>query len=237
VTSLVVASPSGYRLEPLTITADAIDYEQDEMDLEPFFEYRSPSGDWVGAGEWGNYFQNPPEYINGHWQITFNPPVNAIPGEYSYRAQFVDNDGGASEWIFLNNSYALMNNNPEVEINTYPGIYETKTIDFRATGTDVDGDLTWEWDFGDSETSNEEAPTHSYNRRGTYPVTVTVTDSDGAIAVDSITLYIQDVDDPTILNESLRLYFFIVLIVFVIITTTISIKIFFSLKKRENNKD
>ena len=59
VISFNVPFSSGYRLEPLTIMADAIDYEQDEMNLEPIFEYRSPLGVWVAAGESGNYFQNP----------------------------------------------------------------------------------------------------------------------------------------------------------------------------------
>jgi hypothetical protein len=237
VTSLVLLKNEGYRLEELLISADGTDIEDIESDLEPIFEYRGPFGDWVGAWERGNYFQNPSVYINGHWRIIFNPPVNAIPGEYSYRVQLIDNEGGESEWAYLNNSYALMNNEPEVEIVTYPGTYETKTIEFSAIGVDLEGDLTWEWDFGDGETSNEQTPIHSYNRGETYSVTVTVTDNDGAIAVDSITLYIQDVDDPTILNEPLRLYFLIVFIVFAIITATISIKIFSSLKKRENNKD
>ncbi|MFZ5979985.1 MAG: PKD domain-containing protein, partial [Candidatus Zixiibacteriota bacterium] len=42
------------------------------------------------------------------------------------------------------------------------------------------GALTWEWDFGDSETSNEQNPTHSYSETGSYPVNLTVTNTFGS---------------------------------------------------------
>lgn len=40
--------------------------------------------------------------------------------------------------------------------------------------------LTWVWDFGDSETSQDQNPTHLYSDPGTYTVTLTVTNSAGA---------------------------------------------------------
>ncbi len=39
---------------------------------------------------------------------------------------------------------------------------------------------TWSWDFGDSYTSTEQSPAHSYDTPGTYTVSLTVTGPDGS---------------------------------------------------------
>ncbi len=52
---------------------------------------------------------------------------------------------------------------------------------FTSTSTDVDGTITnWAWDFGDTTSGSGATTSHSYGAAGTYPVTLTVTDSDGA---------------------------------------------------------
>ncbi|MFH2143006.1 MAG: M14 family zinc carboxypeptidase [Bacteroidota bacterium] len=50
------------------------------------------------------------------------------------------------------------------------------TIDFTCLTGGVD---TWSWNFGDSQTSNIENPTHSYSTNGNYTVTLTVTNCSG----------------------------------------------------------
>ena len=51
---------------------------------------------------------------------------------------------------------------------------------FTSTSTDVDGTITnWAWDFGDTTSGSGATTSHSYAAGGTYPVTLTVTDSDG----------------------------------------------------------
>ncbi len=53
------------------------------------------------------------------------------------------------------------------------------TIDFTDLSTS-DGIIgTWEWDFGDGNTSNEQNPTHTYPGPGVYLVCLTITDEDG----------------------------------------------------------
>jgi PKD repeat protein len=53
-------------------------------------------------------------------------------------------------------------------------------VQFTDTSTDLDGAIaSWAWDFGEGGGSAEQSPSHTYGALGTFPVTLTVTDSDG----------------------------------------------------------
>ncbi len=55
------------------------------------------------------------------------------------------------------------------------------TVDFTDQSTDPDGTIVgWAWNFGDTGTSGAQHPTHTYAASGTYTVTLTVTDNEGA---------------------------------------------------------
>jgi gliding motility-associated-like protein len=54
----------------------------------------------------------------------------------------------------------------------------------------ADSDMAFEWDFGDGSTSNEANPSHVYENPGQYPVTLSVTTSEGCID----TLFLTQVD-------------------------------------------
>ena len=52
--------------------------------------------------------------------------------------------------------------------------------------------VSYEWDFGDGNTSNENSPLHEYAEGGVYEVSLTVTTSSGCENTFSITMNIDD---------------------------------------------
>jgi len=55
------------------------------------------------------------------------------------------------------------------------------TCNFTDTSTDSDGSIvSWSWNFGDGATSTAADPSHTYAAAGTYSVSLSVTDNEGA---------------------------------------------------------
>jgi parallel beta-helix repeat protein len=58
---------------------------------------------------------------------------------------------------------------------------ENQEIQFTDTSTDPNGNVNaWSWNFGDGNTRAQQNPIHSYMKKGTYNVTLTVTDNENA---------------------------------------------------------
>ena len=70
------------------------------------------------------------------------------------------------------------NEPPKADFEVHCGVLTCTFID---RSDDSDGSLvSWAWDFGDGAGSSERNPAHSYATAGSYAVTLTVRDNDGA---------------------------------------------------------
>jgi PKD repeat protein len=70
------------------------------------------------------------------------------------------------------------NRPPDADFNWH---CEHLSCQFTDASTDSDGDVTsWSWDFGDQGTAETRQPAHSYSAPGTYTVSLTVRDNQGA---------------------------------------------------------
>ena len=63
------------------------------------------------------------------------------------------------------------------------------------TPSDI-GSLTYHWDFGDFSYGSGQTTSHLYSAEGVYVVTLTVTDNNGAIGVDTLIVHVQYVAPP-----------------------------------------
>jgi PKD repeat protein len=74
----------------------------------------------------------------------------------------------------------------------------TVTFDDRSVGGA--GPLTHAWTFGDGGTSSDPSPTHTFPGPGVYPVTLTVTDANGAIATHTLPVRVLQSLAPSFTN-------------------------------------
>jgi PKD repeat protein len=72
-------------------------------------------------------------------------------------------------------------------------IFEEK-IEFRVVADDSDGVVEkYVWEFGDGERSKSRQIEHRFTTPGIYPVSITVTDNDGANVSDTVTVVVKDI--------------------------------------------
>ncbi len=103
----------------------------------------------------------------------------STPGTYSVALTVTDNEG-ASTTTTKSVTVKAPNVLPTAH---FTGLaHDDLTLDLDGTSSaDIDGTIVdYAWDFGDGSSGSGATLTHQYSTSGLYPVTLTVTDSDGA---------------------------------------------------------
>jgi uncharacterized repeat protein (TIGR01451 family) len=113
------------------------------------------------------------------------------PASPTIRLRASDEDGGST---VVSHTVTVANVAPIVDAGPDQRVYEGETVNFTGVFTDSGAD-THEivWDFGDGTTATGTlTPTHVYSEPAILVVTLTVTDDDGAVGSDTMTVTVQN---------------------------------------------
>ncbi|WP_152829053.1 MULTISPECIES: M4 family metallopeptidase [Shewanella] len=104
----------------------------------------------------------------------------------------------AFDGVSLTGSYQGVDLPNEAPVAAFEASFDRGNGTFTSTSTDSDGDISdWSWSFGDGASANGEYATHSYAASGSYDVSLTVIDDDGASTTVTQT-YEVEVSDAAI---------------------------------------
>jgi len=123
-------------------------------------------------------------------------------GEYTVTLKVVDDDGAFG---IKTSSIVVKNRPPVADLDMSSAILDKKEIvTFNASGSyDPDGTIvSYSWDFGDGNTATGVTVSHAYADNGSYVVTLTVTDNDGATDSAHATKTIMNRHPVAIFTES-----------------------------------
>ena len=122
----------------------------------------------------------------GSWQLasgttSWSKQVTLSPGSNTIYAKATDTSGNPSNQASVTVNYYIQppDNPPTADFSAdlYSGCAPL-TVHFTDLSTAGDNPITsWYWDFGDGDTSTAQNPSHIYDLFGTYPISLTVTDS------------------------------------------------------------
>jgi PKD repeat protein len=105
----------------------------------------------------------------------------ARPGVYNVTLNVTDDDLDSAE---TTQTVVVNNADPIPDFDVTPRVVTTDTL-IALSDHSIDPDgyvVNWSWDFGDGTTSYARHPNHHFEKSGTLPVTLTVTDDLGAHA-------------------------------------------------------
>ncbi len=110
--------------------------------------------------------------------------VYAEPGNYTVNLTVMD-DGRSKDSV--HKTIEVKNRDPHSDFKYSPQFPEVgEEVQFSDLSYDEDGTvISWEWTFGDGNTSTAQNPSHAYLEEGSFSVTLEVTDDDGGVSTHS----------------------------------------------------
>ena len=115
-----------------------------------------------------------------------------LEGEYTVTLRVTDSIGEVDEDSL---TVTVTNREPLASFTWLPSEPTVLVeVEFNDTSVDIDGSVaSWFWDFGDGGTSFQEDPSHLYDDKGNFTVTLVVTDDDGASGSVSLEVSVVNV--------------------------------------------
>ncbi|WP_229381030.1 immune inhibitor A domain-containing protein [Shewanella psychropiezotolerans] len=112
-------------------------------------------------------------------------PTYVYEASGSYIVNLTVTDGLGSSVV---TSQTIMVALPVPPVAGFTFVTNDLSVTFTDTTTGGEGVMTYSWEFGDSQTSTAQSPSHTYASAGTYTVMMTVTDSLGVVSSRSTSI-------------------------------------------------
>jgi PKD repeat protein len=113
-------------------------------------------------------------------------------GSYTVALRVTDDDGGS---VLVTDTVVVLNAAPVANITAPKTALEGEEVQFGGGQKDPGRLDTWtyQWDFGDGDTSTLKSPPHTYLDDGLFNVTLNVTDDSGDWGVTTVTIRVENV--------------------------------------------
>jgi hypothetical protein len=155
---------------------------------------------------------NPCEGSQNYLHQSADPPLNVYDpendGYYLSESLGVHEHWDTNENIFSSERYSGPSNDgidylavvggEELIVDAYGPYYGliNEPVQYNGYATGGFAPYTWDWDFGDGNSSDEQNPLYTYSTPDNYTITLTVTDQRGNTSYDYTWSWIQASNDP-----------------------------------------
>jgi len=182
--SVEMISPYWLTTSPLTITANANDVLSGLTTVELFYRHGIDNSTWSSWISFGADIDSP-------WEWSFNFPAG--DGYYEFHSKATDNASNEEIGNATDALCAYDATPPVANAGFDISVDEDEMFGLDGSGsTDNLGIVSWTWDFGDGTVSSGVSAAHNYPKLGVYVVTLTVEDMAGNTAMDTLTVYVNN---------------------------------------------